>query len=222
MPRPPRVAYGGVPLHLVQRGVNRAPCFIGEDDYRLYLDCLRNAAQTVGCLIHAYVLMTNHVHLLATPAHDAAASQMMQRVGRIYVRAFNERHGRTGTLWEGRFRSSLIDSERYLLVCQRYIEENPVRAGMVRDPRDYAWSSHRHYADGKRDPVVHAHAVYRQLGSTPESRIAEYRRHFAQPTAPEVLDCIRTAVHRQRTLGIHPAGRTPAARRPPVLRPQGT
>lgn len=222
MPRPPRVTPGGVPLHLVQRGINRGPCFLEEADYRLYLACLCDAAEKTDCAVHAYVLMTNHVHLLATPGHAQSASELMQRVGRRYVPVFNERHRRTGTLWEGRFRSSLIDSERYLLVCQRYIEQNPVRAGMVREAREYPWSSHRHYAEGQRDPVVREHAVHWGLGSTPEKRRTEYQRFSSRLTEAEVLDCIRTAINRQRGLGIHPAAKTIAATASPGPWHQGT
>lgn len=205
MPRPPRLAVSGVPLHVVQRGVNRAPCFLSRDDYRSYLDCLRDAAAKVGCRVHAYVLMTNHVHLLVTPDQDLAASQLMQRVGRRYVRAFNERHRRTGTLWEGRFRSSIVDSERYLLVCQRYIEQNPIRAGMVRAAGDYPWSSHRYYAEGVPDPVVHPHPVFLGMGVTPQERRDAYRQFCARATEAEVLDCIRSAIAHQRRLGARPA-----------------
>ncbi len=128
MPRKPRFALPGVPQHVIQRGHNRGFCFFAEDDYRLYLDLLKEAADRNGCRIHAYVLMTNHVHLLATPAGAHGISHMMQHLGRKYVRCINSLYGRSGTLWEGRFKASLVDSDAYLLKCMRYIELNPVRA----------------------------------------------------------------------------------------------
>ena len=135
MPRPPRLELPGVPLHVIQRGVNRTACFFGDADRRFYLKCLGKAAAARGCAVHAYVLMTNHVHLLVTPGEAGAAGAMMQDIGRRYVRVINTVHGRTGSLWEGRFKSSLVDSEGYLLTCHRYIECNPVRAGMAAQPR---------------------------------------------------------------------------------------
>lgn len=129
MARPLRLELAGVPLHVIQRGNNRSACFFSDGDYRLYLDCLRAASAKCGCAVHAYVLMTNHVHLLLTPREPRAVSRLMQSVGRRYVRTINGRHQRSGTLWEGRFRSSLIDSEQYFLACQQYIECNPVRPG---------------------------------------------------------------------------------------------
>jgi len=131
MPRPPRLELPGVPLHVIQRGNNRAACFFGEVDRRFYLQCLAKSAARTDCAIHAYVLMTNHVHLLVTPGAPGSAAAMLQDIGRRYVRVINTIHGRTGTLWEGRFKSSLVDTERYLLTCHRYIELNPVRAGLA-------------------------------------------------------------------------------------------
>ena len=138
MARPPRLDLPGVPQHVIQRGNNRAACFFGDADRRFYLKCLAEAAARRGCAVHAYVLMSNHVHLLTTPTERGAVAAMLQDLGRRYVRIINTIHGRTGTLWEGRYRSSLVDSERYLLICHRYIELNPVRAGMVSDPMEYS------------------------------------------------------------------------------------
>jgi len=163
MGRPPRLELPDVPLHVVQRGNNRAACFFNEVDRRFYLKCLATAALARGCAIHAYVLMTNHVHLLVTPSEAGAVGAMMQDVGRRYVRVINSIHGRTGSLWEGRFKSSLIDSESYLLTCHRYIELNPVRARMASDPRDYPWSSYRAHAFGAEDGLVSDHRLYRSL-----------------------------------------------------------
>ena len=141
MARRPRLELPGIPLHVIQRGTNRSACFVGDGDRGLYLRCLREAARRHTCAVHAYVLMSNHVHLLVTPSSIGAVAATMQDVGRRYVRLFNQIHGRSGTLWEGRYKSSLIDSESYLLTCHRYIELNPVRAGLVNHPLEYPWSS---------------------------------------------------------------------------------
>jgi putative transposase len=214
MPRSPRIAFGGVPLHLIQRGNDRKPCFAAEEDLVLYLALLRHTAVRTGCAIHAYVLMTNHVHLLLTPSDDGGASRLMQQLGRRYVRTFNERHGRTGTLWEGRFRSSVIDSERYFLVCQRYIEQNPVRAGLVREARDYPWSSHRHYVERHNDPLLTEHDCYLRLGRAADERAGAYRQLCSEALDEEIVDYLRDAVHRGRPLGPAPNGRgaSPPAR----------
>lgn len=139
MARLPRYFMEGQPQHAIQRGNNRAPVFGAEDDYRFYLECLQEAAVRHGCAIHAYVLMTNHVHLLVTPETEGSLPKTLQSVGRRYVQYFNYTYGRTGTLWEGRYRATVIDSEHYLLTCMRYIELNPVRAGMVPQPEGYRW-----------------------------------------------------------------------------------
>jgi REP element-mobilizing transposase RayT len=140
MARPPRLELAGVAHHVLQRGVNRGACFFGDADRRFYLKCLGDAAERRGCAIHAYVLMGNHVHVLATPSETGAIAAMMQDIGRRYVRVINTLYGRTGTLWEARYRSSVIDCENYFLACQRYIELNPVRAGIVPHPGAYWWS----------------------------------------------------------------------------------
>jgi putative transposase len=148
MPRTPRLTLPDVPQHVVQRGNNRQATFFAAEDYRLYLDCLREAAAKYGCALHAYVLMTNHVHLLITPSGRQAVARTMQSVGRRYVQYVNYVYRRSGTLWEGRYKSSLVESEGYLLLCYRYIELNPVRAGMVQRPEDYEGSSYRAHAFG--------------------------------------------------------------------------
>ena len=198
MARPHRVEVPGVPLHVIQRGNNRASCFTGDIDRRFYLKCLGECASSRGCSIHAYVLMDNHVHLLLTPAETGAASAMLQDLGRRYVRNFNLVHERTGTLWEGRFKSNLIDSERYYLTCHRYIELNPVRAGMVSAPGDYPWSSHRHYASATFNHLITEHGIYRDLGRSPEER----RQAFLDRFRDEVeVERIRTSVNRGWALG---------------------
>jgi len=201
MARPLRLALPGVPLHVIQRGNNRARCFFEDDDYRLYLDCLRRGSAKFGCTVHAYVLMTNHVHLLVTPGEARAISQLIQWIGRRYVRIVNKRDQRSGTLWEGRFRSSLVDRERYFLACQRYIELNPVRAGMVRQARDYPWSSHRHYVDGGRDPLLVPHESYLGLGETPADRRAAYQLLCACELDETVLESIRSSAAKGRPFG---------------------
>lgn len=181
MARQPRQVIAGFPYHVIQRGNNRQPVFIDDVDRRCYLDWLAEAATADRLAVHAYVLMSNHVHLVCTPATEASLSAAMQALGRRYVRWFNQRHGRTGTLWEGRFRSSLIEADRYLLACQRYVEMNPVRAGLVVDPADWVWSSHRHHAGLTVDPLVRPHPVVWSLGNTPFERESSYRRLFDEP-----------------------------------------
>jgi putative transposase len=164
MARAPRLELAGVPLHVIQRGNNRAACFHGDADRRLYLDCLGDAASRHGCALHAYVLMSNHVHLLVTPGAAGAVAAMMQSVGARYVRLFNDTHERTGTLWEGRYKSCLVDSETYLFACHRYIELNPVRARLVAEPLAFRWSSHAHYRLGAPNPLVTPHPMFEAMG----------------------------------------------------------
>lgn len=197
MARRPRLELPGVPLHVIQRGNNRGACFLADGDRRLYLRCLREAGHRHECAVHAYVLMSNHVHLLVTPSASGAVASMMQDVGRRYVRLFNQIHNRSGTLWEGRYKSSLIDSETYLLTCHRYIELNPVRAGLVSHPIEYRWSSHAHYALGASDSLVTRHSLFGQLVGEPE----EFRARFDDGINPEVLDRIRTSANRGWALG---------------------
>ena len=201
MPRQPRPDLAGVPQHVVQRGNDRQPCFYVEDDYRRYLTGLREAAIRYGCLVHAYVLMTNHVHLLVTPSSAGAVSRMMQWLGRQYVGYINGRYRRTGTLWEGRYKSCLVDTERYLLTCYRYIELNPVRAAMVADPADYVWSSYRANAQSLPNAVVVPHVEYLRLGAAEAQRCAAYRELFKEVLSAERLAEIRAYVQQQRVLG---------------------
>jgi putative transposase len=201
MARPPRLELPGVPLHVIQRGVNRSACFFGDADRRFFLSCLARAAAARGCAVHAYVLMTNHVHLLITPAETGAVGATMQDIGRRYVRVMNTMHGRTGSLWEGRFKSSLVDSETYLLTCHRYIECNPVRAAMVSDPAAYRWSSHAHYAGLRADPFVTEYPEYRALGRSVEERRSAFRSLFAIALPPDAVSAIRTAANTDSALG---------------------
>ncbi|WP_372720524.1 transposase [Immundisolibacter sp.] len=201
MARWPRIVVPGQPLHIIQRGNNRQPCFFADDDYHFYLASLKDAADRFGCRIHAYVLMTNHVHLLLTPDSVKAPSLTLQSVGRHYVRYVNTVYQRSGTLWEGRYKSTLIDSERYLLTCSRYIELNPLRARMVEDPGAYRWSSYRFNADGFPDALVLLHPLYERLGDDPASRRAAYRALFSTPVDDRELDTIRDATQTGTVLG---------------------
>jgi len=201
MARLPRLVIPGQPLHLIQRGNNRSATFFADEDYQNYRDSLRQASQRFGCAIHAYVLMTNHVHLLITPDSEQGPARMMQAVGRRYVRYVNGCYRRTGTLWEGRYKSAMIDSEHYLLACSRYIELNPVRAEVVEDPAQYRWSSYRHNAVGRLDPLITPHALYRALGSQPTDQQAAYRALCMIHVEPQTLDEIRRTTNDGTILG---------------------
>ena len=221
VPRRPRLELPGVPQHIVQRGNNRAPCFFVERDYHLYLDRLAEAATKHGCAIHAYVLMTNHVHLLVAPGAAGCVSRMMQDLGRSYVRIVNDTLGRTGTLWEGRFKSSLVDSDVYLLGCHRYIELNPVRAGMVTHPGQYRWSSHRHYAHGVCDRLITEHEIYRQLGASAHDRQRAFRSLIDDEMKASDIADIRSAANQGWALGSeHFKDRMEAALGRPVRPPK--
>ena len=174
MARLPRLTLPGYPHHIIQRGNNRQMIFADTQDFATMMALLAENAQKFAVAVHAYVLMDNHFHLLATPATAEALPLMMQAVGRSYVRYFNQRHGRSGTLWEGRYRSTLIETERYLLACMVYIDLNPVRAGMVAQPGAWPWSSHSHYLGQRIDKLVTPHALYWALGNTPFAREAAY------------------------------------------------
>lgn len=201
MPRHPRPVIPEVPLHIIQRGNNRQICFFGNADFMVYLDLLGEAAERTSCRIHAYVLMTNHIHLLLTPSDERGPAALMKSLGERYVRYVNRRHGRTGTLWEGRYRSSLVQSEHYLMACQRYIELNPVRADMVADPFQYPWSSYRCNALGEGNGLVTPHELYRQLGDDAEARKLAYRALFEEVLSADTLNDLRQAVHCGVALG---------------------
>lgn len=175
MARQPRLTVPGHPHHIIQRGNNRQPIVRDNADRLHLLALLAEHARRCQVAVHAYVLMDNHFHLLATPVTETGLSQLMQAVGRSYVRYFNNRHGRSGTLWEGRYRSTVVETERYLLACMVYIDLNPVRAGMVAEPADYPWSSHRHAIGQVVDKLVSPHALLWSLGNTPFAREAAYR-----------------------------------------------
>ena len=195
MPRRPRIDLPGLPQHIVQRGNNRCHCYFAEADYHRYLNWLRTAASDHGVAVHAYVLMPNHAHILATPRESGALSTMMQSLGRRYVRYVNRAYKRTGTLWEGRFKSGVIDSDAYLLCVYRYIESNPVRAAIVREAVEYRWSSHRTNVGARASDWLTPHPVYLALGRDFNERTIAYRALFGDPFAPEELSRIRTAVN---------------------------
>ncbi len=176
MARLPRLSIAAYPHHVVQRGNNGQAIFLSDQDRLQMLDLLESQALLCEVAVHAYVLMDNHFHLLLTPRTADGLSRLMQAIGRRYVRYFNDRHGRTGTLWEGRYKSTLIEAETYLLACMAYIDLNPVRAGLVGQARDYPWSSHAHYAGLRGDRLVTPHPLYWGLGNTPFAREAAYTR----------------------------------------------
>ncbi len=174
MARLPRLTLPGYPHHVIQRGNNRQAIFVSSGDRQFLLNLLDENARKFEVAIHAYVLMDNHFHLLATPQTADGLPQVMQAVGRRYVRLFNDSHERSGTLWEGRYKSTLIQTDRYLLACMAYLDLNPVRAGLTALPDDFAWSSYHHYAGLRVDPLITPHALYWQLGNTPFDREAAY------------------------------------------------
>lgn len=201
MPRRARLTLPNIPLHLIQRGNNRQACFFADEDYRVYLDWLAEFAAKTGCRVHAYVLMTNHVHLLLTPAQAEAPAALMKALGQRYVQYVNRVYRRSGTLWEGRFRSCLAQEDTYLLTCQRYIELNPVRADMVSHPAEYRWSSYRANAQGEADKLVRTHPLYDALGTDAASRQAAYRELFRHQIEPGLVDEIRRATNGNFVLG---------------------
>ena len=201
MARLPRVCPVGVPQHVIQRGNNRQVCFASEQDFAAYANWLKEYAKKFQVDVHAWVLMTNHVHLLCTPRVDNAVSQLMQALGRQYVRYFNFSYKRTGTLWEGRFKSCLVQQEDYLLQLYRYIELNPVRAGMVKQPSDYVWSSYQINALGKESELCIPHSCYLALGRDAIKRQANYRDFFKNHVDGEILGSIRDSVNKGFVFG---------------------
>ena len=201
MPRLPRYILPGHPQHVIQRGVNRCPIFVGEQDYDFYKHYLQEACMRHDCRIHAYVLMSNHVHLLMTPEKKNSFAKVMQSVGRRYVQYFNTLYQRTGTLWEGRYKATVIDSEEYLLTCYRYIELNPVRAKLVPHPRHYTWSSYGANAMGKTDSLITPHELYLALASRHHQRHTAYQELFQTQINSDTLDDIRQATQKGWALG---------------------
>lgn len=201
MSRTSRICPVGIPQHIIQRGNNRQVCFADDEDFSAYAQWLHEAAQRYSVELHAWVFMSNHVHLLATPRQEGAISAMMQYLGRHYVRYFNNQYRRSGTLWEGRFKSCLVGSEHYLLHCQRYIELNPVRAKMVAHPEEYRWSSHRAHL-GKVNPGLWTpHPEYLHLGENITERVAVYQALFNEVLCAEEIQQIRDSLNRGHALG---------------------
>ena len=201
MPRRARLSIPGIPWHIIQRGNNRSVCFHAEEDFQFYLHYLQEFAVKFGCAIHAWVLMTNHVHLLLTPQRPDSASLLMKHLGQRYVQYINRSYKRSGTLWEGRFRSCLTQTEDYVLACYRYIELNPVRAGMVNQPQDYRWSSYHTNGLGKVSNLIIPHEEYARLGQDQQTRLESYRALFKAHLDEDLVGQIRNATNGNFALG---------------------
>jgi REP-associated tyrosine transposase len=202
MPRCARTIVPGVALHVIQRGNNRGVCFFGDGDRLAYLRYLHEFTLKAGCLVHAYCLMTNHVHLLLTPHEPSACALLMKSLNQHYVQHVNRVHGRTGNLWEGRYRSCLAASERYVLACYRYVELNPVRAGMVARPGEYVWSSYRCNAQGRPDSLLVPHPAFLALGEGHTHCRHAYRSLVERTLDPLLMEEIRSATRSGRALGV--------------------
>ncbi|MBP1208017.1 putative transposase [Duganella sp. 1411] len=201
MPRRHRLVLPEVPLHIIQRGHDRQPCFLVEDDYRKFLNWLQLQSRASQARIHAYVLMTNHVHLLLSVVDAKSLACLMKSTTQNYAQYFNHRYRRCGAVWQGRYKSCVVQTEDYFLTCQRYIELNPVRAGMVRYPGHYRWSSYRCNAEGRDDGIVTPHLLYQRLGVSPAARRLAYLRLIGEPMADDVaIARIRSAINAERTL----------------------
>lgn len=201
MPRQPRLELPGIPLHVTQRGVNHCAIFIDDDDRHHYRRLLRDACRKHDVAVHAFVLMDNHVHLLVGAAVAGRVSQALRQAGQTYVQSFNQRHGRVGTLWQGRFKSCLVDSDAYALRVIRYIELNPVRAAMVERPEDYRWSSVHTHLGLAQDPLLVPHPVYLGLGLDRSRRADAYRDWLHGPLDPDDLARIRAYMAQEKALG---------------------
>lgn len=213
MARLPRLTIAGFPHHVIQRGYDRRALFVDDHDRVRYLALLRETAGAAGLAVHAYVLMPDHLHLLVTPQAAGDVGRAVQAIGRRYVRWFNDRHARGGALFESRYRSTVVDADAFLLPCMRYVERNPVRAGLVAEPADYPWSSHRYHVGRAVDPLVSDHALYWSLGNTPFDRQAAYRRWCDQPPAVGEVEQIRFATQGGWLLGSTAAAGPTAVRR---------
>ena len=198
MPRPHRLVLPEIPLHIIQRGHNRQRCFAADADFQAYLRLLRQ--HSTPCALHAYVLMSNHVHLLLTVIDLGLLASMMKSIAQAYAQYFNYYYRSSGAVWEGRYKTCMVQTENYFLECQRYIELNPVRAGMVKFPGNYRWSSYRCNADGRGDGMVTPHPLYQRLGGTQGERRQAYQRLFDEPLAERRVTQIRAAINSQRRL----------------------
>ncbi len=195
MPRRARILADGYPVHVILRGIDRAAIFFEDAGRRFFLETLRAVAREADVAVHAYVLMTNHLHLLMTGARSDGIATLMKRVSQRYVQSINRTYQRSGGLFEGRYRSALIEADRYLLACSRYIELNPLRAGLVEAPGEYPWSSYRANALGEADALIRAHALYLALGTTEQARLAAYRRLFEDQLSAELLEKLRAGTN---------------------------
>jgi putative transposase len=201
MARLPRLVVPHQPHHVIQRGNDRQLIFRDSDDYTVFLRWLREAAKQFKVAIHAYVLMPNHLHLLVSPSDQNGLARMMQWVGRYYVPYFNRKYERVGTLWQGRYKATVIDSDRYLMICSRYIELNPVRAGMVSAASEYPWSSYAHHVGMKPDPLITDHALYWALGNTPFHREVAYKDLLEQGLAAREISAVSESTIKGWALG---------------------
>lgn len=201
MPRRPRLELPGTPLHVIQRGVNRCAIFMDDVDRGHYYELLCDAANAHDVAVHAYVFMGNHIHLLLTSPRPEVLSRVMRNTGQCYVQAFNRRHRRSGTLWQGRFKSCLVDTERYMMTVYRYIELNPVRAAMVKRPEQHRWSSVHANLALLKDPLVTPHSIYLGLDHDPAVRAAAYRKWLHEGVSDDDLQRIRAHVQQERALG---------------------
>lgn len=201
MSRHARPVFPKVPMHIVQRGNNKNPCFFSRKDYKLYTTMLQEAAALSGCQIHAYALMPNHVHILASPTDETAPAQMMKALGQRYTQYINRTYNRFGTLWQGRYRSSIVGEDRYFLVCHRYIELNPVRAGIIRHPADYEWSSYRTNAFASESEMIVPHETYLRLATNASDRTAAYRDLFRDEISEPTLEHLRSAINTNFAFG---------------------
>lgn len=218
MARYPRFIAPNVPMHVIQRGNNRTIMFHDPCERQHYLSLLQRAAMRTHCEIHAYVLMSNHVHLLLTPSSEQGPPCMMQSLGLAYARYFNRLHHRTGTLFEGRYRSSVVQSDRYFFACSRYIELNPVRAGIATNPSAYPWSSYLRNARRIADPLITPHALYRRLGSSDDARSRSYAQMFADDIGSSGYAAIRRSINAGTALGDDDASSQLEQRDPPSQR----
>lgn len=201
MPRQPRLVVAGYPHHIILRGNNRSAVFYDDKDRRFFLACLKEAKEKTNSKIYAYCLMTNHVHLLVEPSTKEGLAEMMQSLGRKYVQYINQTHKRTGTLWEGRFKSSVISKDEYFLACCRYIELNPLRAKIAQNPADYPWSSFKLKTEGKNNNILDEDAFYLDLGDTQKQRQLSYQSLFLDDISAEELNLIRNRTQKCGIIG---------------------
>jgi len=201
MARLPRYTITNQCQHIIQQGRDWQQVFFEEQDYQYFRDCLDAAAYNYGLKVHAYVLMPDHVHILATPGASDSVSRTVQSVGRNYVQYYNECYTGSGSIWEGRYRATVLDEKQYLLTCSRYIELNPARGGLVKHPRDYRWSSYAHNAQGKADEMITAHREYQRLGDNDKERVSAYRALFKQKISAETEELITESTLKGWALG---------------------